>query len=68
MKRFNSKTTGVLSPSDLKGFKGRVIYWTFFVLLVMVSLISLVPAIWTVLTSFKETKEIYSAFSFLPEI
>lgn len=67
MKRFNSKTTGVLSPSDLKGFKGRVIYWTFFVLLVMVSLISLVPAIWTILTSFKETKEIYSAFSFLPE-
>ena len=67
MKRFNSKTTGVLSPSDLKGFKGRVIYWAFFVLLVMVSLISLVLVIWTVLTSFKETKEIYSAFSFLPE-
>ena len=35
MKRFNSKTTGVLSPSDLKGFKGRLIYWIFFIILSM---------------------------------
>jgi len=66
MKRFKDKQTGVLSCSDLKNFKGQLIYWIFFGILVIVSMISLIPAIWTILTSFKETQEIYSAFSFFP--
>lgn len=66
VKKFDVKQTGVLSSSDLKTVKGKVIYWTFFALLVLVSIISVVPAIWTILTSFKDTQEIYAAFSFFP--
>lgn len=66
VRKFDVKQTGVLSSSDLKTVKGKVIYWVFFALLVIISLISVVPAIWTILTSFKDTQEIYSAFSFFP--
>ena len=67
MKRFDNKQAGVLSSSDLKTTYGKILYWIFFVILVIVSAIALVPAIWTVLTSFKDTQEIYSTFSFFPK-
>ena len=67
MKRFDNKTTGILSSSDLKTFKGQLIYWIFFVLLLIMSIISLFPAIWTILTAFKETQEIYTGFSLFPK-
>lgn len=67
MKRFDNKTTGILSSSDLKTFKGQLLYWIFFALLLIVSIISLFPAIWTILTSFKETQEIYTGFSLFPK-
>ncbi|MBO5007843.1 MAG: carbohydrate ABC transporter permease [Clostridia bacterium] len=67
MKKHISKQTGVLSTSDLKTASGKLIYWIFFALLVMVSIASVVPAVWTVLTSFKDTHEIYSEFSFFPK-
>ena len=65
--KFSTKQTGILSYSDLKTAKGKAIYWTFFVLLTIISVISVVPAIWTILTSFKDTQEIYAAFSFFPQ-
>lgn len=67
MNKFSQKTTGVLSHSDLKTVKGKIIYWTFFVILLIVSVVSIVPAIWTILTSLKDTQEIYAAFSFFPQ-
>ena len=67
MKRFNNKTTGILSSSDLKTFKGKLLYWIFFAVLTVVSVISLFPAIWTILTAFKETREIYTGFSLFPK-
>ncbi len=67
MKRFDEKQTGMLSRSDLKGFEGKLIYWTFFAILIIMSLISLIPAVWTVLTAFKDTQEIYAGFSFFPK-
>ena len=67
MKRFNNKTTGILSSSDLKTFKGKLLYWIFFAILMTVSVISLFPAIWTILTAFKETREIYTGFSLFPK-
>ncbi len=67
MNKFQSKQTGVLSSSDLKNAKGRLLYWIFFALLIVVSVFSIVPAAWTVLTAFKETQEIYAAFSFFPK-
>ena len=66
MKKFNSKQTGILSMSDLKTVKGRLIYWFFFAVLGLTCVITVFPAIWTVLTAFKDTKEIYEAFSIFP--
>ena len=67
MKNFKDKQTGVLSHSDLKTTYGKTLYWIFFSLLVVVALIAVIPAIWTILTSFKDTQEIYAAFSFFPQ-
>jgi len=67
MKRFENKQTGILSSSDLKTVYGKALYWIFFAILVMVTVIAVVPAIWTILTSFKDTQEIYAAFSFFPK-
>ena len=67
MKKFDDKPTGVLSSSDLKTTKGKIIYWIFFASLIVVCLISLFPAVWTILTAFKDTKEIYSGFSLFPQ-
>lgn len=67
MNKFDKKQTGILSRSDLKTFKGKIIYWTFFCVLTIVAIVSIVPAVWTILTSFKDTQEIYAAFSFFPK-
>ena len=67
MNRFESKQASIISSSDLKTFKGKLVYWTFFIILVMLSLISLLPAIWTISTAFKDTQEIYQEFTFFPK-
>jgi multiple sugar transport system permease protein len=67
MKRFDNKQTGLLGSSDLKTFKGKLIYWLFFAILLITCFISVFPAIWTILTAFKDTQEIYGAFSFFPK-
>lgn len=67
MKKFKNKQTGILSISDLNTGYGKFLYWTFFVILALVAVIAVVPAIWTILTSFKESQEIYAAFSFFPK-
>ena len=63
MKRFDTKQAGILASSDLKNFKGKLLYWFLFAILVISSAIS----IWTVLTAFKDTEEIYKSFSLLPK-
>ena len=67
MKRFDNKVTGILSSSDLKTFKGKFLYWFFFAILLVVCFISLFPSLWTILTAFKETQEIYGSFTLLPK-
>ena len=67
MKKFENKQTGILSSSDLKTPYGKFLYWIFFAILVAVAVIAVVPAIWTILTAFKDTQEIYSVFSFFPQ-
>ena len=66
MNKFENKQTGVLSSSDLKTAKGLTIYFIFIFVLSLTVVISLVPAIWTIVTSFKDTAEIYASFSFFP--
>ena len=67
MKRFDNKVTGIISSSDLKTFKGKFLYWFFFAILLLVCFISLFPSLWTILTAFKETQEIYGSFTLLPK-
>ena len=67
MKRFETKQTGILSASDLKTPYGKFLYWVFFSVLVIVALLAIIPAIWTISTAFKDTQEIYAAFSFFPK-
>lgn len=67
MKRFSQKQAGLLIASDLKTTKGKAIYWTFFVILLIASLIALIPCLWMIATAFKDTKEIYSQeYHFFP--
>lgn len=62
-----NKQSGILSTSDLKETKGRIIYSIFIIILTLAAICSLVPAVWTVLTAFKEPQEIYDSFSFFPQ-
>ncbi|MBR4720288.1 MAG: carbohydrate ABC transporter permease [Clostridia bacterium] len=67
MKKFQEKTTGLLTNVDLKGTKGKIIYWFFFAILVISCLITFLPAIWTVFTALKDPNEIYASTKFFPE-
>ncbi len=67
MNRFDNKPTGLLSSADLKTKKGKIIYWIFFAVLLIVCVISVFPTLWTILTAFKETQEIYSSFTLFPK-
>ena len=66
MKKFSNKQTGIISTSDLKNPKGKLLYWFFFTVLCLTCVITVFPAIWTILTAFKDTQEIYAAFSIFP--
>lgn len=65
--KLTQKPVGILSSSDLKSIKGKVIYGVFFVCLCLMSIIAVVPALWTVFTGFKDTQEIYNSMSFFPK-
>ena len=67
MKRFQDKTTGLLTNVDLKGAKGKIIYWIFFTILIMCCVLTVLPAVWTVFTALKDSNEIYTSTSFFPE-
>ena len=67
MKKRINKTAGVLSSFELKTVYGKVIYGSFILILILTSIISVLPAVWTVMTAFKGTKEIYTEFAFFPK-
>ena len=67
MSKLQEKNTGLLTNVELKSSKGKIIYWVFFSILILACLVTLLPAIWTVFTSLKDTKEIYTSTSFFPK-
>lgn len=67
MSRFADKPIGIIHYSDLRTVKGKVVYWILFSILIIVALCSLIPAIWVLLTAFKDTREIYESFTFFPK-
>ena len=66
-KKFKDKPAGLLSHADLRTFKGKTIHWIFVAILFVFALISVVPALWVVMTAFKDTQEIYTSASFFPQ-
>lgn len=67
MKNVDRKQVGVINPSDLKTFKGQLVYWAIFSVLVILCLICIVPTLWVLCTGFKDTQEIYQGASFFPK-
>ena len=67
MKKFDNKPAGLISSLELKTFKGKFVYWFFFATMVIVCVVTLFPALWTLMTAFKDTNEIYESFSFFPK-
>ena len=67
MSKFQDKTTGLLTNVDLKGSKGKIVYWTFFAILIVCCVITFLPAVWTVFTALKGPNEIYTSTKFFPE-
>ena len=67
MSKFQNKTTGLLTNVDLKGSKGKIIYWFFFAILITCCIATFVPAVWTVFTALKGPNEIYTSTKFFPE-
>ena len=67
MNKFQNKTTGLLTNVELKGAKGKIIYWLFFTVLIVCCIGTLIPAVWTVFTALKGPNEIYTSTKFFPE-
>lgn len=57
---FSQKQAGILSLSDLKTFKGKLLYWMLFGILVIAVMVAFVPTLWMIMTAFKDTQEIYT--------
>lgn len=68
LKRFETKTTGILNSLDLKSRKNRIIYYGMFLIVALVSMIVLLPCVWILLSCFKEPTEFYAVPpKFLPD-
>jgi len=67
MKRFQDKTAGIINSADLKTFKGKLVYWSFFAILVIVCIVCALPYVWTLLSGFKGSQEIYKSLGFFPK-
>ena len=59
MKAFENKTTGIITPLELRSFKYKALYWSIVAILVVITCISLLPSLWILLSGFKDVKEIY---------
>lgn len=59
MNKFSDKTSGLLNFMELKKRRYRLLYWTMFAVLVIISLICVLPAIWVLLSGFKDAQEFY---------
>lgn len=67
MKNFSKKTAGIIMPSELKTFKGKLVYSIIMIMLIIICAICLLPTVWTLLTGFKTSQEMYSSSKLLPE-
>jgi multiple sugar transport system permease protein len=57
MSRLQKKDNGIITWSDLKRPRIRVLYYSIFVICLIITIISIAPPIWVFLSSFKDIKE-----------
>lgn len=67
MKKFQNKPAGIINSADLKTFKGKLVYWGFFTVLVLVCIACALPYVWALLSGFKGSQEIYKSLGFFPK-
>ncbi len=58
--RFSTKTSGLLNFADLKKPQFRLLYWSMFLILFIISLVCLLPTLWVGVSGFKEVSEMYA--------
>lgn len=61
MKAFDNKESGLLTSLDFKKTKTKVGYWIMFSFVLIMAIISAFPAVWVLLSSFKDIKEFLSS-------
>ena len=59
MKAFENKTTGIITPLELRSAKYKILYWSIVLILILITCVSLLPSLWVLLSGFKDVKEIY---------
>lgn len=68
MKMFDNMNKGVLTTSDMKKTKYKILYFSMVAMMAIWCLIILVPVVWLLLSGFKDASEVYSTTSsFFPK-
>ena len=68
MSFYEKKSNGLLNWQDLKSNRYKVLYWTMFAFLFLLTLVCVIPIIWSSLSGFKSVDEIYAMpQKFFPE-
>ncbi len=67
MSRLQDKDNGIITRSDLKSPRVKIIYYILFVICLIITIISIAPPIWVLLSSFKDIKEFTIEPTILPK-
>ena len=67
MSRLRNKDNGIITWSDLKRPRVRIVYFILFAICLIITVISIAPPIWIFLSSFKDIKEFTLETTLLPK-
>ncbi|MFL0268109.1 carbohydrate ABC transporter permease [Candidatus Clostridium radicumherbarum] len=67
MSKFFLKENGIITQSDLKRTRVKILYFVMFITCILITLFSIAPPIWLFLQSFKDIKEFTLTQSILPK-
>lgn len=68
MTLFKKMDKGILTDSDIKSPKYKLLYTLFFILLAIYCVVAILPVVWILLSGFKDVKEMYAVpVAFFPE-
>lgn len=57
---YSQKTNGLINWMDLRSAKYKLIYWIMFAILFILTLVCILPILWTALSGFKTTEEMFA--------